>query len=137
MHSGDTGFETWPRYLTVIVSLITNDDEVCIKTECTTGITSHKSWASHNCKTGGTRSTKSFLRLGASLQRCFKTNSFPSGSSIYIPNKMCHVSSSIFTGLTSIKPFPIQFFSHPQTLHLFFILGGKEVGWLLVIILQF
>jgi hypothetical protein len=33
--------------------------------------------------------------------------------------------------------FPIQFFYHPHTPQLLFILGGKEVGGLLVIILQF
>jgi hypothetical protein len=36
-----------------------------------------------------------------------------------------------------LLPFPIQFFCHPHTPQLFFILGGKEVGGLLVIILQF
>jgi hypothetical protein len=36
-----------------------------------------------------------------------------------------------------LQPFPIQFFCHPHTLQLLFILGGKEVGGLLVIIIQF
>jgi hypothetical protein len=35
------------------------------------------------------------------------------------------------------SPFPIQFFCHLHTPQLLFILGGKEVGGLLVIILQF
>jgi hypothetical protein len=35
------------------------------------------------------------------------------------------------------EPFPIQFFCQPYTPHLLFDLGGKEVGGLLVIILQF
>jgi hypothetical protein len=34
-------------------------------------------------------------------------------------------------------PFPIQFFCQPHTPQLLFVLGGKEVGGLLVIILQF
>jgi hypothetical protein len=37
----------------------------------------------------------------------------------------------------SNKRVPIQFFCHPHTPQLLFILGGKEVGGLLVIILQF
>jgi hypothetical protein len=36
-----------------------------------------------------------------------------------------------------IEPFPIQFFCHPHTPQVLFILGGKEFGGLLVIILQF
>jgi hypothetical protein len=36
-----------------------------------------------------------------------------------------------------LQHFPIQFFYHPHTPQLLFILGGKEVGGLLVIILQF
>jgi hypothetical protein len=35
------------------------------------------------------------------------------------------------------KPFPIQFFCHPHAPQILFILGGKEIGGLLVIILQF
>jgi hypothetical protein len=35
------------------------------------------------------------------------------------------------------KPFPIQFFCQPHIPQLLFVLGGKEVGGLLVIILQF
>jgi hypothetical protein len=34
-------------------------------------------------------------------------------------------------------PFPIQFFCQPHTPQLLFVLDGKEVGGLLVIILQF
>jgi hypothetical protein len=37
----------------------------------------------------------------------------------------------------SILPFPIKFFCHPHTPQLLIILGEKEVGLLLVIILQF
>jgi hypothetical protein len=33
-------------------------------------------------------------------------------------------------------PFPIQFFCQPHILQLVFVLGGNEVGGLLVIILQ-
>jgi hypothetical protein len=36
-----------------------------------------------------------------------------------------------------LQPFPIHFFCHPHTAQLLLILGGKEVGRLLVIILQF
>jgi hypothetical protein len=36
-----------------------------------------------------------------------------------------------------LKPFPIQFFCHLHNPQLLFILGGKKVGGLLVIILQF
>jgi hypothetical protein len=36
-----------------------------------------------------------------------------------------------------LKPFPTQFFGQPHTPQLLFVLGGKEVGGLLVIILQF
>jgi hypothetical protein len=36
-----------------------------------------------------------------------------------------------------LKPFPIQYFCQPHTPQLLFILGEKEVGGLLVIILQF
>jgi hypothetical protein len=35
------------------------------------------------------------------------------------------------------NPYPIQFFCHPHTPQLLFILGVKETGGLLVIILQF
>jgi hypothetical protein len=35
------------------------------------------------------------------------------------------------------QPFPFQFFCHPHTPQPLFILGGKEFGGLLVIILQF
>jgi hypothetical protein len=35
-----------------------------------------------------------------------------------------------------LQPFPFQFFCHPHTPQLLFILGGKEVGGLLVIIPQ-
>jgi hypothetical protein len=37
----------------------------------------------------------------------------------------------------SLQPFPIQFFCQPHTPQLLFVLGGKEVGGLLVNILQF
>jgi hypothetical protein len=40
------------------------------------------------------------------------------------------------TGNTQYYPFPIQFFCQPHTPQLLFALGGKEVGGLLVIILQ-
>jgi hypothetical protein len=44
---------------------------------------------------------------------------------------------SSVSALSGKEPFPIQFFCHPHTPQLLFILGGKEVGGLLVIILQF
>jgi hypothetical protein len=36
-----------------------------------------------------------------------------------------------------LQPFPIQLFCHPRTPQLLFILGGKQVGGLLVIIERF
>jgi hypothetical protein len=41
-----------------------------------------------------------------------------------------------FKFMPTYYPFPIQFFSQPHTPQLLFVLGGKEVGGLLVIILQ-
>jgi hypothetical protein len=45
--------------------------------------------------------------------------------------------NSVLKVLSSRYINPIQFFCHPHTPQLLFILGGKEVGGLLVIILQF
>jgi hypothetical protein len=46
--------------------------------------------------------------------------------------------SNIFTPhLYFLWPFPIQFFCQPHIPQLLFVLGGEEVGELLVIILQF
>jgi hypothetical protein len=39
--------------------------------------------------------------------------------------------------LNYFNPVPIQFFCQPHIPQLLFVLGGKEVGGLLVIILQF
>lgn len=102
MHSGDTGFESWPRYLTAIVSPNTNDDEVCIKTGCPTSLTRHKRWASLNCKAGGVRSTKSLFRLGVSLQAVSKQMHLYQIRTFILQNKMCHVYSSTLIRLTSV-----------------------------------
>jgi len=34
IHSGDTRFASWLRYLTAVVSTFTTDDEACLKTGC-------------------------------------------------------------------------------------------------------
>jgi hypothetical protein len=48
-----------------------------------------------------------------------------------------HYDFPVSDAFLDLYPFPIQYFCHPHTLQLLFILGGKEVGGLLVIILQF
>jgi hypothetical protein len=48
-----------------------------------------------------------------------------------------HYDFSVPDAFLDLQRFPIQCFCHPHTPQLLFILGGKEVGELLVIILQF
>jgi hypothetical protein len=48
-----------------------------------------------------------------------------------------HYNFPVPDAFLDLSPFPAQFFCHPHTPQLLFILGGKEVIGLLVIILQF
>jgi hypothetical protein len=57
--------------------------------------------------------------------------------SLFYLETAVHVSGGIITHHQERKPFPFQFFCQPHTPHFLFVLGGKEVGGLLVIFLQF
>jgi hypothetical protein len=48
-----------------------------------------------------------------------------------------HHDFPVLDSFLDLQPFLIQFFCHPHTPQLLFILDRKEVGGLLVIILQF
>jgi hypothetical protein len=81
------------------------------------------------------------------LATLFITISPPPQYFIYQPSVSKHTAASVanqdkfynetsFIGLFLLT-LSIQFFCQPHTPHLLFVLGGKEFGGLLVIILQF